>query len=139
MCLICGLIEPCNLTACQHETLSSPLSSTRGLSVETPPATVFRVGCYFTNGQGGLRSANLGSIPAEPFNHQVSRLLEDDRTIDELQDRVETKSRLGEVLVRLFVRLGRHDPVTLITLSLAPASELPLDSVSYRASVCAPA
>ena len=111
----------------QAAALTSPLSSRRESTAEIPPARVFRVGCYFTSGQGGLRSANLGSIPAEPFNHQVSRLLEDDRAIDELQHRVETKSRLGEVLVRVFVRLGRHDPVTLLTLSDARTSELLLD------------
>lgn len=108
----------------EAEALSSPLSSTGALHCEVPGASVFRAGCYFTNGQGGLRSANLGSIPADPFDHQVSLLLEDDRTIDELQHRVEIKRRLGEVLVRLFVRLGRQGPVTLITLSVAPPTEL---------------
>ena len=119
----------------EAEALSSPLSSTGSLHFEVPRASVLRAGCYFTNGQGGLRSANLGSIPADPLAHQVSLLLEDDRTIDELQHRVEAKRRLGEVLVRLFVRLGRQGPVTLIALSVAPPPELfPLPVADIRAS-----
>ena len=69
---------------------------------------MFRVGCYFTNGQGGLRSDNLGSVRAEPFDHRVSLLSQDDVTLDEIQCRSETKRRLGEVLVKVFVRLGRR-------------------------------
>ena len=117
------------------EKLNSPLSSTGAPQPESPRASVFRAGCYFTTGQGGLRSANLGSIPAEPFTHEVSLLLEDDRAIDDLQHRVESRRRLGEVLVRLYVRLGRQDPVTLITLSApAPTALIPVPAADTRSS-----
>ena len=78
--------------------------------------SVFRVGCYFRDGQGTLRPAHLGSISAQPFEHQVTQLLEDDAVLDEVQRRVSTKRRLGEVLIRVFVRLGKHGPVTMIDL-----------------------
>ena len=78
--------------------------------------SVFRVGCYFSDGQGTLRPAHLGSISAQPFEHQVTQLLEDDAVLDEVQRRVSTKRRLGEVLIRVFIRLGKHGPVTMIDL-----------------------
>lgn len=79
-------------------------------------ASVFRVGCYFRDGQGTVRPAHLGTIPAEPFSLQVNRLLEDDSALDEIQTRASAKRRLGEVVVKAFVRLGRRGVVTMIDL-----------------------
>lgn len=79
-------------------------------------ARVFRVGCYFRDGQGTLRPAHLGTLPADPFSYEVNRLLEDDAALDEIQSRALEKRRLGEVVLKAFVRLGRRGPVTMIDL-----------------------
>lgn len=117
-----------------HESCAWPVSQTaqreaEGLLRERPPvahddreshdgdtATVFRFGCYFRDGQGTLRPAHLGTLPAEPFAHQVNRLLEDDSALDEIQRRASDKRRLGEVVLKAFVRLGRRGAVTMIDL-----------------------
>ena len=93
-----------------------PLSAAEELGPGLDTPSVFRVGCYFRDGQGMLRPAHLWSIPAQPFEHQVNRLLESDVTLDEVQRRVSTKQRLGEALVKVFVRLGKRGPVTMIDL-----------------------
>jgi hypothetical protein len=97
-----------------------PLESDDAAIDGTSVPSVFRVGCYLRDGQGTLRPVNLGSIPAEPFDHEVHRLLESDVTLDELERRVSNKSRLGEVLVKVFVRLGKRGPVTMIDLRVHP-------------------
>jgi hypothetical protein len=78
--------------------------------------SVFRVGCYVTSGQGGLRYQNLGSVSADAFEHNVALLLEDDVTLDDLRRRSDARCRLGEVAVEVFVRLGRNGPVTRINV-----------------------
>ena len=82
--------------------------------------SVFRVGCYFRDGQGVLRPAHLGSIPAQPFEYQVNRLLESDVTLDKVQRRILTKRRLGEAMVKVYARLGKRGPVTMIDLREYP-------------------
>ena len=96
--------------------LSGEDELTQGLDLPS----VFRVGCYFRDGQGTLRPVHLGSIPAQPFEHQVNRLLESDVTLDEVQRRISTKRRLGEALVNVHVRLGMRGPVTMIDLREYP-------------------
>ena len=96
--------------------LSGEDELTQGLDLPS----VFRVGCYFRDGQGTLQPVHLGSIPAQPFEHQVNRLLESDVTLDEVQRRISTKRRLGEALVNVYVRLGMRGPVTMIDLREYP-------------------
>lgn len=83
---------------------------------DSDTASVFRVGCYFRDGQGNVRPAHLGTIPAERFSYQVNQLLEDDAALDEIQRRASDKRRLGEVVMKAFVRLGRRGVVTMIDL-----------------------
>ena len=78
--------------------------------------SVFRVGCCFINGQGGLRSANLGSLPADPFDRQVAVLLENDAVLDDVRRRMHARRRLGEIVAYAFVRLGKNGPATKIDL-----------------------
>ncbi len=103
----------------QAETLlrERPVSQDDGHdSHDGDAASVFRVGCYFRDGQGTVRPAHLGTLPAERFSSQVNRLLEDDAALDEIQRRASAKRRLGEVVVKAFVRLGRRGAVTMIDL-----------------------
>ena len=41
-------------------------------------------------------------------------------TLDEVQRRILTKRRLGEALVKVYVRLGKRGPVTMIDLREHP-------------------
>ena len=67
-----------------------------------------------------LRPVHLGSIPAHPFEHLVNRFLESDVTLDDVQRRISNKRRLGEVLVKVYVRLGKRGPVTTLDLREYP-------------------
>ena len=96
------------------------LSEEEDLTRSSGQPSVFRVGCYFRDGQGMLRPVHLGSIPAHPFEHLVNRLLESDVTLDDVQRRISTKRRLGEVLVKVYVRLGKRGPVTMLDLREYP-------------------
>lgn len=101
----------------EHLIRNRPTFSTEEItSQDSSEPSVFRVGCYVTNGQGGLRFQNLGSLNAFPFEHNVALLLEDDAALDDIQRRIHTRCRLGEVLVEVFVRLGRNGSVTRIDL-----------------------
>ena len=63
-----------------------------------------------------MRPAYLGTLPAEQFSREVNRLLEDDSALDEIRRRASDKRRMGEVVLKAFVRLGRRGPVTMIDL-----------------------
>ena len=92
-----------------------PVPAADGIdSLDGDAASVFRVGCYFRDGQGTVRPAYLGTLPAEQFSREVNRLLEDDSALDEIQRRASDKRRMGEVVLKAFVRLGRRGPVTMI-------------------------
>ena len=98
-------------------TRSRPTSSSERAAWQDGGApSVFRVGCYVTSGQGGLRYQNLGSVSADQFEHDVALLLEDDVTLDDLRRRIDARCRLGEVAVEVFVRLGRNGTVTRINV-----------------------
>ena len=92
--------------------------------------SVLRAGCYFTSGQGGLRYQNLGSVSAEVCDHDVALLLEDDAVLDDLRQRIHTRCRLGEVLVEVFVRLGKNGSVTRISVDRQRSSVA--DEQPYR-------
>ena len=89
---------------------------------ESAPSDL-RLGCYFRNGQGGLRYQNLGSLPAHRGEHDVAALLEQDAVFDEVRRRIAAKRRIGEVPVEVFLRVGRRGPTTRIHMD-PPCSEV---------------
>ncbi len=77
-------------------------------------ATVFRVGCYFADPEGGVRTANLGSMPLARIGGKIAGVLESEEVLAEIETKAAMARRPDEELTRVFVYLGKLKDVIIV-------------------------